>query len=152
MNRRRQRERKILNLVHHNSVRTQAEICEALAEEGIEATQATVSRDLSRLGVRKVALPGTEVSYQRITTAEETRPNLGNTLREFAVGFESGQALLAVLTRSGCANLVGVAIDEANLEGVVATVAGDDSLLVLCDTVEERDRLREHLRALVSAP
>ena len=69
-------------------------------------------------------------------------------LREYGLGIHAVEGMLAIRTGSGRANAVAVAIDEAGLPGVVATLAGDDTILMLTGTLSDRDRLREELEAL----
>ena len=89
--------------------------------------------------------------YQRPepeTTPPDPRRVLAVTLSEFALEVGRGDALLAIRTLSGCANAVAIAIDESDLDGVVATVAGDDTILILCRDAETRARLTDELRSL----
>ncbi|WP_419162803.1 arginine repressor [Candidatus Palauibacter sp.] len=148
--RRRTRERAILEIIEAQPIRTQAELATALARRGSEATQATLSRDIQRLGI--VKLPGMNGPRYLRPAPETAPPNprrvLEVALSEFALEVGSGDALLAIRTLSGCANAVAVAIDESGLDGVVATVAGDDSILVLCRDVDIRSRLTAELRSL----
>lgn len=150
--RRRARERAILRIIDERPIRTQGELVSALGREGFDVTQATVSRDIQRLGIVKLranggsryARPGPE------TPAPVSRRVLEIALREFAVGIDSGDALLSIRTQSGCANAVAVAIDESELGGVVATLAGDDSILVLCRSTVDRTGLMGELKELAA--
>ena len=150
--RRRARERAILRIIGERPIRTQAELAAALARRGATATQATLSRDIQRLGIAK--LPGEDgPRYQRPereTTPPDPRRVLAVTLSEFALSVGPGDALLAIRTLSGCANAVAVAIDESDLDGVIATVAGDDTILVLCRDAAARTRLTADLRSLAN--
>lgn len=147
---RRTRERAILHIIARRPIRSQVELVAALAREGISTTQTTLSRDFQRLGI--VKRPGRGgPRYQRPgrdTTPLDPRRMLTSTLSELALDVGSGDALLAVRTLSGCANAVAIAIDESDLDGVLATVAGDDTILVLCRDAEIRSRLHDELRAL----
>ncbi len=147
---RRARERAILQIIDRRPIRTQAELVAALAREGLSTTQATLSRDIRRLGV--VKRPGARGPRYRRAEPETTPPNprrvLAVTLSEFALEVGPGDALLAIRTLSGCANAVAIAVDESDLEGVVATVAGDDTILILCRDAEVRSRLTADLRSL----
>lgn len=154
---RRERERSILAIVEEEPVHTQAQLVAALEERGFTVTQATVSRDIKRLGIAKVPTP--EGSYRYASpgaaSGEEgggrasARETVRAALDEFATAVAGGESLLAIRTHSGCANAVAVAIDEARLPGVVATLAGDDTILVLTRTLDDRDRLLGELSELV---
>lgn len=148
---RRERERAILDIVHELPIRTQSDLVRALKRRGFDVTQATASRDVRRLGLVKIrdrdgraryTTPGTE------TAPPVSRRVLQTTLREFAIDIRPGDALFAIRTHSGCANAVGVALDEAGIEGVVATLAGDDTILVLTRNEEDREHVLREIEEL----
>jgi transcriptional regulator of arginine metabolism len=149
---RRERERVILDLIRELRIRTQRDLVRALDRRGYEVTQATVSRDIRRLGLVKVRDADGKSRYSS-GGAEGAPPVsrrvLQTTLREFATDMTTGDALLAIRTHSGCANAVAVAIDEARLEGVVATLAGDDTILVVARSTSDRANLVSELEELV---
>lgn len=150
---RRDRDRAIFEIVDARPIRTQAELVDALADRGIEVTQATVSRDIRRLGLVKVQEPSGASRYARPpATGAPTaaaRDALRGALGEFATGTAVGNALLAIRTQVGAANAVAVAIDRAGLPGVVATLAGDDTILVLTRDEDDRKRVLDEIRSLL---
>ena len=113
------RQAAILELVQAASLHTQREVARALAERGLRATQATVSRDIQELRL--------------VRTADEYRPNrlaravFAEHVREMTVV----QFLAVVRTGPGTANLVAWNIDQAAIPGVAGTVAGDDTIIVV---------------------
>lgn len=148
---RRERERVVLEIVRELPIRTQADLVRALKRRGFDVTQATASRDVRRLGLVKVrerdgrsryTTPGTE------TAPPVSRRVLQTTLREFATDVVRGDALFAIRTHSGCANAVAVALDEAGIEGVVATLAGDDTILVLTRNARDREEVLREIEEL----
>lgn len=148
---RRDRERIILEIIEELPIRTQADLVRALERRGCSVTQATVSRDVRRLGLVKVR--DADGRYRYTLNGSEHPPPvsrrvLRTTLREFVTDISSGDALFAIRTHSGCANAVGVALDEAGIEGVVATLAGDDTILVLVRNAEARSRVLDELADL----
>lgn len=149
---RRDRERAILEILEDLTIRTQADLVRALERRGYAVTQATVSRDVRRLGLVKVQDADGRSRYTANGmegAAPGSRRVLRTTLRDFATDIVSGDALFAIRTHSGCANAVGVALDDAGIDGVVATLAGDDTILVLTRGAEERERVLEELQALI---
>lgn len=142
---RRRRERAIAEITGNRIVRTQSELVEALRERGIEVTQSTVSRDIKRLGLVKV--PTREGGYRYAPpgavggSAPAAEEELREAFAEFATGVDTGAALVAIATPPGSADPVAVAIDRADLDGVVATLAGDDTVFVLVREERDRDRL-----------
>lgn len=148
---RRERERAILEILDDLTIRTQADLVRALERRGYSVTQATVSRDVRRLGLLKVRDADGRSRYTANGTESQapgSRRVLRTTLRDFATDIVAGDALFAIRTHSGCANAVGVALDDAGIEGVVATLAGDDTILVLTRDRDDRDRVLEELEAL----
>ncbi|MGH8989269.1 MAG: arginine repressor [Acidimicrobiales bacterium] len=138
-----QRQHRITRLLEHQAIGSQQLLVELLAAEGVEATQTTVSRDLDELGAQKVRLPGGETAYalpelpaQQIAPVDHLRRVLG----EWAVELVTSQNLVVLRTPPGCAHVVASAVDRSGLDGVVGTVAGDDTLLVV---VAERQRARD---------
>ena len=153
----REREHALLEIVERVAIHTQAELVRALRGRACEVSQATVSRDIKRLGLVKLPTPDGSYRYAAPPAAAHAgdggAARAGEAVRgafgEFATGVASGESLLAVKTHSGCANAVAVTIDEAAVPGVVATLAGDDTILILTRTVEDRDRLSKEFSDLV---
>jgi transcriptional regulator of arginine metabolism len=147
------REHAIREIVAGRVVRTQSELVEALAERGIRVTQATVSRDIRRLGLVKTSTGDGSVRYAHpddLETPPAAGDRLRSTFREFVTSVAGGEALLAVRTPPGGAHVVASVLDAADVEGVVATVAGDDTVLVLLESEEDRDRVRERFRSWIA--
>jgi transcriptional regulator of arginine metabolism len=128
------RQRAILDLVRREPVHTQQELAEALARLGLETTQATVSRDVQELGLVRSA------SGYRIGTPLSV-------VHELVLSATQVEFLLVVKTPPGTANMVARAIDEAGLEGVAGTVAGDDTLIAVLANRSSAGKLREFLGA-----
>ena len=129
-----QRQHKIARLLEAHSVTSQAQLVDLLASDGIVATQATVSRDLEDLGAVKVRVPGGETVYaipqmprDQPAPEDHLRRVLGDWVAEIA---HSGN-LVVVRTPPGSAHVVGSALDRSGIEGILGTVAGDDTLLVV---------------------
>ena len=126
--RREQRKELIRELVAARAVCSQTELVGLLAQHGVEATQATVSRDLDELGIAKMRAADGRLMYAVPETG-----GLGQLLRQFAVGIAASGNLAVVRTPPGAAGTVASAIDGAALPGVLATVQGDDTLLVVAE-------------------
>lgn len=148
---RRRRENAILEIVSERPIHTQAELVEALTQRGIEATQSTVSRDVRRLGLVKAPTGDGGSRYERPSAAEASRSTvearLEGAFHEFVRGMTEGRAILALRTPPGAANAVAVALDEAELDEVAGTVAGDDTVFVLVRREEDLERLRRRFRS-----
>ena len=117
----------IREIVESQSIQTQEELAEALRAHGMVVTQATVSRDIGEIGLLKsaqgfYALPEDMVLERVIGDMAETFENAGN--------------LLVIKTRSGGAPILAEAIDNTEIEGLVGSVAGDNTILVVAKTPE----------------
>ncbi|HEX3564418.1 MAG TPA: arginine repressor [Acidimicrobiales bacterium] len=133
-----QRQHRITKLLETRAVGSQTHLVELLAGEGIEATQATVSRDLEELGALKVRLPGGDTAYalpelpsHQVAPEDHLRRILGEWVVEAAF---SGN-LVVLRTPPGSAHVVGSALDRSGFPGVIGTVAGDDTVLVVAAEV-----------------
>src|SRR6202034_1776508 len=131
-----QRQHRITKLLEGQVVTSQGQLVALLAEQGIDATQTTVSRDLEDLGAVKVRLPGGDTAYalpelpvHQIAPEDHLRRVLGEWVVEVA---HSGN-LVVLRTPPGSAHVVGSALDRSGLDAVVGTVAGDDTVLVVVD-------------------
>lgn len=129
-----QRQHRIAALLADARVTSQGQLAELLAADGVEVNPSTVSRDLDELGAVKVRIPGGESAYvipelprDQLAPADHLRRVLGEWVVEVA---RSGE-LIVLSTPPGCAHVVGSAVDRSGLPGVLGTVAGDDTLLVI---------------------
>jgi transcriptional regulator of arginine metabolism len=129
-----QRQHRVARILEQHAVPSQTRLLELLAADGVEATQATVSRDLEDLGAVKVRLTGGETVYaipehaaHRVAPEEHLRRVLG----EWVVEVGHSANIVVLRTPPGSAHVVGSAIDRASLDGVLGTVAGDDTILVV---------------------
>jgi len=129
-----QRQHRVARLLADNSVTSQSQLVELLAADGITATQATVSRDLEDLGAIKVRVPGGETVYAiPELPAEQRAPedHLRRVFSEWVVEVGHSANLVVVRTPPGSAHVVGSALDRSGLAGVLGTVAGDDTVVVV---------------------
>lgn len=141
-------------LIDTGNVSHQSELVERLAEAGHKVTQTTVSRDLAELGaVKAVVAEGQEV--YRLSAmpraAEEGLGELARMLREFVVGLDQSLNLAILRTPPGAASAVAAALDDAALAEAVATVAGDDTVMVIGHGLDGGARLVERLETILSS-
>lgn len=133
-----QRQQAIARLIEQHAVTNQPQLVELLAGEGITATQATVSRDLDDLGAIKVRVPGGATVYavpefvpERVAPLDQLRRVMG----EWVAEVTNSANLVVVRTPPGCAHVVASALDRSGLDGLLGTVAGDDTMM--CVATEE---------------
>jgi transcriptional regulator of arginine metabolism len=129
-----QRQHRIALLLEQEAISSQGQLVDLLAADGILATQATVSRDLEELGAVKVRTGGGESVYavpelpkDRIAPEDHLRRVLGDWVVEVA----HSANLVVIRTPPGSAHVVGSALDRAGMRGILGTVAGDDTILVV---------------------
>lgn len=145
-----ERQGAILRLVQQQSMSTQAEVAEALRASGIEAVQATVSRDITQLGLVKVRNDEGRLVYALPGAADLRRyDELGSALRRYMGKTTTSGSLLVVETPRGFAAALADAIDAAALPEVAGTIAGDNTVFVACADgsrpFEVDQLLRSHL-------
>ena len=146
----------IVELLETHQVKSQPELRDLLSSHGVEVTQATMSRDLLELGAVRlrdadghlvyVIDQGTEGSDERAASARLTR-----VIEELVVGVEASANLVVVRTPPGAAQYLASSIDHGGLPGVIGSVAGDDTVLLITKEITGGEAVVEHLLALSSA-
>lgn len=128
------RRRHIRNLVKTSVVTSQAAIREALADEGFEVTQATISRDLDAIGAERVR-DGERTVYRLSNGQETDAAHLAmiEAMDEFVSSAVTSSNLIVLSVPPGAAQFVASRIDAASVDGVLGTIAGDDTILVVAD-------------------
>jgi transcriptional regulator of arginine metabolism len=142
------RQSQILDVVDHDAVSSQEALRQQLHARGIDATQATISRDLKELGLVKRAgdgayvRPGAERSH---ADAEQLRRAVTSLMR----GLERVDALVVVRTDRGQAQGLAEWIDRAQLPEVAGTIGGDDTILLVCRGAAAAEALERRLATMV---
>ena len=146
-----QRQHRIVQILEGETLSTGAQLVNRLEREGIQATQATVTRDLQELGVIKVR-DGQGGRRLTLPSAPSLGPapvdHLRRMLGEWAVEVNHAGHLVVVRTPLGCAHVVASALDRSGLRGVLGTVAGDDTILVIATEEHGGAALATDLRHL----
>lgn len=146
---RKKRQLKLLELVATRPLRTQDEVAEALAQEGWEVTQSSVSRDISQLGLVKVDGIYTRAATTRLT--DVTDPNERRLAESVLTVDMAGDALMVLHTPPGEAQRVGSALDLLAWPEIVGTIAGDDTIFVALTNSAAQQTIARRLRALIAA-
>ena len=146
-----QRQHRIVEILESEIVTTGAQLTSLLERDGFQSTQATVTRDLQELGVvkardaegvRRLTLPSTP------TLGPAPLDHLRRMMGEWAVAIENAGHLVVVRTPPGCAHVVASALDRSSLSGILGTVAGDDTILVIATESKGGATLAKELRIL----
>jgi transcriptional regulator of arginine metabolism len=126
-----ERQRRIVQILRRRAISSQEELAELLRRNGERVTQATLSRDLEELGAIKVRENG-GVVYRLPEEPSASDEWLQRMLHEFMLEVEASGTMVVVKTPPGGANAVARALDNAALKDVIGTVAGDDTIILVC--------------------
>jgi len=143
---RRQRQLKILELISTHAIGTQEELADALAREGWEVTQSSVSRDIAALHLLKA-----NGVYLRAAAAQRPRQDPDEQrIAEGVLTIETaGEALLVLHTPPGEANRVGAALDRLAWPEVLGNISGDDTIFVALRNAAGQRKVLATIRKLV---
>lgn len=138
------RQNAILEIIDLEPISSQEQLRKRLHEKGIEATQGTLSRDIRDLGLVKRAADG---AYSRPGAAAEAdaHEDYETAVTDYLTHHERVEQLLVLKTDVGNAQPLALAVDRARLPEVAGTIAGDDTILVICRGAEAARQLQEQL-------
>lgn len=141
------RQRAILDLLTHGPVANQEDLQRALRKRGIKVGQATLSRDIRDLNLSKTA---NGYSLSDGDGAAPALPPASRLVREFVLEVRAAQNLLIVKTAVSSAQPVAAALDEEAWPEIVGTVAGDDTILIVCPTNKDASRLAGRIEEMLA--
>lgn len=145
------RQLKILEIVRNNVIITQEDLARKLGEQGIDVTQATISRDIKELGLIKIPTPDGRYKYalpDEAAVAAAT-DRLRRLFREVCTDVDHGENIVVVKSLPGTAPAVGEALDGLGLKEIVGTVAGDNTLIAVTRSRETAVHVVEVLKELM---
>jgi len=153
----RQRQAALLDAVRREPLGSQEQIRARLSQLGYDATQSTISRDLEELGLVRIRDGEGHHRYAELADAASANgnhhvPSLQGLLREFALAVETSGNLVLVKTPPGAANAVAQGLDSTTLDGLLGTVAGDDTILVVATSGSAGRTLAASLREMAGLP
>jgi len=140
----------ILNLVKQGPLASQDDLRRELSKHGFQVTQATLSRDIHKLGLVKMPQGYTLPQNGAATAAQPAVYGVERLFREFVREVREAQNLLVVKTAVGSAQSVAVAWDAESWPDVVGTVAGDDTILVICANRTLARKVAARIRELLA--
>ena len=147
-----QRQEKIRSSLHSQSVTTPEELQARLAEAGFAATQATISRDIREMRLVKTLSPSGSYYYsvpsQKHPEAESL--NIDSVFLESIRSVDFAGNFVVVKCHSGMANAVCVAVDTGGWNGLVGTIAGDDTIFLLMRTQHQAEEFAVFLQERVT--
>ena len=141
----------ILDIITHQNIETQKQLQEALLERGVKSTQATLSRDIKDM--RLVKELGSDGSYHYTVSGrseeDDAKQRLKKIVQESVVSYQTAMNLLVIKTIPGLASAVCAAVDVMSIEGLVGTLAGDDTAFIAMSGVESCERLYHELESII---
>ena len=146
-----QRQHRIAKLLETEQVTSQSQLVDLLKGDVVVATQATVSRDLEELGAVKVRVPGGDTVYAIPELPKDQvapEDHLRRVMGEWVVEVAQSQNLVVLRTPPGSAHVVASALDRTGVDGVLGTVAGDDTLIVVASEGVGGAKVAKRLSAL----
>jgi len=127
------RHAKILEIIDNNVIETQEDLAEKLKEQGMDVTQATVSRDIKDLRLIKVMSSDGRYRYATFSQTEnQVSTRLTTILTEAYVSSDYANNIVVVKTLSGMAQAAASAIDSLKWQEILGSIAGDDTLIIVC--------------------
>ena len=143
------RQKAILNLISQTDIETQEDLRNALLQNGIEVTQATVSRDIKELNLTKVQTEKRKYKYVSLENSEKPTSRFINLFKEAVISIVSAENLVVVKTLTGSASGAASLIDGLNLPMVLGTIAGDDTILIVTKSISDADELSKILHTYI---
>ena len=144
------RHEKIIELIEQYDIETQDELAELLRKEGFDVTQATVSRDIRKLALSKVAGKNGRQKYALLNHQDhQMAEKYVGILREAFVSMDQAQNILVIKTVSGMAMAVATALDNIGWKEIVGCIAGDDTIMCAIRTMEDAQTVMAELEKIV---
>jgi len=147
-----QRQAKILEIISNKNIETQEQLLAELQAEGFRGTQATISRDIKELRiVKELTSLGTyryTISASDLGSSFSAR--LNTIFRECVISFDYAQNIIVVRTLPGLASAAGSAIDAMNLNTIVGTLAGDDTVMIVMRDTNAAATLCGEIKSLLN--
>lgn len=144
------RHQKIIELVDNYNIETQEELAEKLKEEGYQVTQATVSRDIRALKLSKVSCGNGKQKYIAIKQDDAgLNDKYIRVLKDGFVSMDKAQNILVIKTAPGLAMAVAAAIDAMEMDEIVGSIAGDDTIMAAVRTVEDTQIVMEKISEML---
>lgn len=139
---------KILKLIKENDIKTQEQLTEYLKKDGLEVTQATVSRDIKELGLLKVPSVGGGYKYAFANNRKSESSEHLNIFTRAVISVDCAMHTVVVKTYAGMAQAVAASLDSMIGQEILGTIAGDDTILVIDETPKKAEELAKKLNKM----
>ena len=145
------RQQKILEIIASKEIDTQEELCDELIKANFNVTQATISRDVKDLKLYKVAGTTKKYKYASFDSYVDSVTNrMTNLFKGCVIGIRSANNLILIKTMRGNGSTVGVFIDSLNIDEILGSVAGDDTILIIVGSNEHTQGVLDILKDYLS--
>jgi transcriptional regulator of arginine metabolism len=145
MTRKRERQQAIRQLIGTRPIASQEELKQVLAVKGWQVTQATLSRDLHDLGVVRAPTDNGVRYLLPEMVADDAKPSLDGLLPQLFSSIDGVSELIVLRTLPGGAQPIAEAVDSQGWSEVIGTIAGENTILVVCRSSREREAVTERL-------
>lgn len=146
------RHAKILEIINNKEIETQEELVDELRKIGMDVTQATVSRDIKELKLIKVMTTNGKYKYATISSQGDNllTEKLVNIFTQTVLTIDYVNNTIVLKTLSGSASAAAEAIDTLKWDGIVGTIAGDNTIFVLARSNEKAEELVSKFKRLLN--
>ncbi len=145
------RQNKILEIINSQDVETHYELIERLREHGLNVTQATISRDIRELNLTKVSNGTGAYKYVQQNDDRISDVRLSRTLTDSITHVDCALNQIVLKTYPGMAGAVAVSVDSIDKSEILGCVAGDDTIIVVCRTVDSAKIIADNIKHLIRA-
>lgn len=146
----RKRHLMILKLIEEHSVSKQEELLELLCKNGFDVTQATVSRDIKELKLVKTTDKNGKYCYSYQNENNNDNKNYNSLISTSVTSVKCACNMVCVLCNTGTAQAVCFKIDELKFEQIIGTIAGDDTIFIMCESDSDAIIVSEKIKELSS--
>ena len=146
------RRNRIIEIITTKCVNKQDDLANILIKEGFSVTQATVSRDIKELGIIKIKGSDGKSKYaipEQNQSHEVSDEKVITLLKTFIVSVEAAKNLVVIKTLSGNGSACGMAIDNLKPDGVVGSIAGDDTLLIVTHDDNDANKVVNYIKEII---
>ncbi len=145
------RHARILEIIREHDIDTQEGLLRYLREDGFDVTQATVSRDIKELRLVKTLSADGRYKYSSGSEASvDISSKFYSFFSESVVGVEAAQNILVIKCMTGMAQAVCAAMDAVRYKDFVGTLAGEDTIFVVCRTSSKAEEIQDEFRKMIS--
>ena len=145
------RQSKIIELIRKYEIETQEELSAYLVKEGFQTTQATVSRDIRELKLTKISMSNGKQKYAVINdSGEDLTDKYNRIFRDGFVSMDMAQNILVIKTVPGMASAVCAAMDAMEMNEIVGSIAGDDTIMCAVRTVPDTIHLMKKIENILN--